>query len=69
MFRWLTRKTDDAPDRGRRAFFRTAGAGAVAGGTAIVTGSAQAAPVGAAETGQGYRETDHVRRYYESARM
>ena len=53
---------------GRREFFRLAGAGAVAGGAAMVAGTGEA-EAAAPEGGAGYRETDHVRRYYDSARM
>ena len=57
-----------APVAGRRAFFK-AGAGAVVGGAALTAGgkAAQAAEPG--PDAAGYRETDHVRRYYDSARM
>ena len=56
----------------RREFFKTAGlgVGAAVAGAAVVT---QSKPAGAA-TGpkaesQGYRETPHVRRYYELAKF
>ena len=57
----------DAPG-GRRAFFK-AGAGAVVGGAAIASGAGRAAAAEPVEGAAGYRETDHVRRYYDSARM
>ncbi len=58
----------DAAIADRRSFLKLAGASAVTGATAAVT----AAPAAAAEavgpkTGL-YRETEHIRRYYELAR-
>ena len=53
----------------RRGFLKLAGIGAVAGGTALVTGAATSA---AEETGTSdrlYRETDHVRTFYDTARF
>jgi len=53
----------------RREFFRKAGLGVGALGAAAVTlaaGEAEAAP---AEQGAGYRETDHVKRYYALAKF
>ncbi len=55
----------------RRAFLKGA---ATAGGAAVLaasTGSVAATvqPQAAASDGAGYRETDHVRGYYKSARF
>ncbi|MDX1608516.1 MAG: hypothetical protein R3225_00155 [Halofilum sp. (in: g-proteobacteria)] len=59
-------------DGARRGFFRTAagmgvaaGAGALIlrGGTAHAQGATKAPPASV-----GYRETDHIRKYYETAR-
>lgn len=73
MLKWFKRERA-ANDRaakaavsGRREFFK-AGAGAVAGGAALVAGTSKA-EAASVEGGAGYRETDHVRRYYDSARM
>lgn len=54
----------------RRGFLKFAGLGSFAGALALVAGrdTAEAADVGA-ETGFGYRETEHVRRFYESTRF
>ena len=55
----------------RRGFLRFAGLGSIAGGAALATGvtpePAEAAPLppGAA----GYRETEHVKTYYATARF
>ena len=63
------RKTAISPTR--REFFKTAGLGAVAGVAAGVV--SQPAPAQAAEAtpqqGQGYRETEHVKRYYELSKF
>ena len=69
MLRWFRRERNDAPDAGRRGFFK-AGAGAVVGGAAVIaSGPAKAKQVAAEPEGTGYRETEHVRRFYDSARM
>ena len=62
--------TSHATDR--RGFLKFAGLGTVAGAVALVSGrDGEAAEVtaGGADTGLGYRETEHVRRFYESARF
>jgi hypothetical protein len=55
----------------RREFFKTAGLGAAAGVAAGLV--SEPAPAKAAEAqaqqGQGYRETDHVKRYYELSKF
>lgn len=57
-------------NEGRRNFFKkaglTAGAAAVAV-TASPAGAVEAAP--SSKKGSGYRETDHVRKFYELARF
>jgi hypothetical protein len=61
-------KTKTVPMADRRSFLKLAGAGAAAGGAALVSGDKE---VAAAEVKSGetlYRETDHIRRYYELAR-
>ena len=63
------RKKETVSDR--RSFLKLAGIGAAAGGAALVAGKDSAV---ASETeakpkgGAMYRETDHIRRYYELAR-
>lgn len=56
----------------RRDFLRTAslgvGAAAVAG-TVLATEEAEAKTPGKDVTGAGYSETNHIRRYYELARI
>ncbi|MEK9971294.1 MAG: twin-arginine translocation signal domain-containing protein [Ferrovibrio sp.] len=56
----------------RRGFLRTAGAGAAAAAVATVTAMPeQAAAAENAETRkkQRYKETEHVKRYYDSNRL
>lgn len=61
---------DQAPNADRRSFLKLAGLGAVSGGAALVAetkpaeASAEARPADAL-----YRETDHVKRYYELAKF
>lgn len=54
----------------RRGFLKLAGLGTVAGGAAIAAsaGQSEAAEAEAAQT-TGYRETGHVRAFYESTRF
>ena len=60
---------DQAPDPARRGFLKAAPLGALA----VVAGGAQAeeakapAPAGAPQAKRGYHETEHIRRYYQSA--
>ncbi len=55
---------------GRRDFFRKAGLGAGAAGAAVVGVSASSVKAEASETKtSGYRETDHVKKYYELAKF
>ena len=52
----------------RRSFLKLAGLGSVAGGAALVSGSDKA-EAASAPAGSGYRETDHVKTFYQSARF
>lgn len=61
-------KTPKSPTR--REFFKTAGLGAAAGVAAgHVSEPAPAQAADAAPQSQGYRETDHVKRYYELSKF
>lgn len=55
----------------RRSFLKLAGASVVGSGAAIAATvtPAAAASTPEAATGTAYRETDHVRRYYELAKF
>lgn len=54
----------------RRSFLKLAGAGAVAGGAALVSGKDVAeASTTADEKGGSYKQTDHIKTYYDLARF
>ncbi len=54
----------------RRGFLKLAGAGVVGGGAAAAATVVPAAAAPAEpEKSDGYRETEHVRRYYELAKF
>ena len=63
-------KQETAKTPSRRDFFKTAslGAGAAAIG-AVGLGAAPKAATAVASTGAGYRESEHVKRYYELAKI
>ena len=63
------KKTEDGI-ADRRSFLKFAGASAVTGtAAAVCAGGVVAAPAAEAKPTDGdYRETDHVKRYYELAR-
>ena len=52
----------------RRSFLKLAGASAAAGGAALLPAAAIAADATPTESTSLYRETEHVRRYYELTR-
>jgi len=52
----------------RRSFLKLAGAGAAAGGVALTGGGKKAEADEAKPKVSLYRETEHIRRYYELAR-
>lgn len=59
---------DDRPVTARRAFLKLSTLGVAAAGAAVAM--APTKPAEAAEpAGTGYRETAHVRTYYETARF
>ena len=65
-----TRVPNAAAVADRRGFLKRAGAGVVTAG-ATVLGAAEvkaADPAGTKPTDGGYRETEHIRQYYDSAR-
>ena len=55
----------ELPDRSRRSFLKAAPLGALA----VVASTADAAetPAAAPQVKRGYHETEHIRRYYETA--
>ena len=52
----------------RRGFLKLAGLGTVAGGTALVAGEVQAEEA-KESPGKLYRETEHVKTFYDTARF
>lgn len=52
----------------RRDFLKLVGLGSVVGAAALATGTAPAAADEAKPNSPGYRETEHIRKYYETAR-
>lgn len=65
----MTQKCDNAI-ADRRGFLKLAGAGAVIGGAVLVGGKGAAeASTTADGTGRLYKETDHIKTYYELARF
>ncbi|MEJ1995596.1 MAG: formate dehydrogenase [Limibacillus sp.] len=63
---------EKATEMGRRDFFRKATLGAGVAGVAaagLAKGAAAGEPVKQQASGSGYRETDHVKKYYELARF
>lgn len=65
----MAEKKDDVRTD-RRGFLKFAGLSGIAGGAAMVSGkSAEATEVAMEDKGSGYRETDHVKTFYKSARF
>lgn len=64
-------KKKQAAKPDRRNFLRAAGLGSLATGVAVVSGiEAKASQSDIAATdSKGYRETDHIRKFYETARF
>ena len=65
------KNTTKASEADRRGFLRMVGIGGVVGGVAAATAAAPAQAAGdtPSEGGSGYRETEHVRTYYDLARF
>jgi hypothetical protein len=60
----------DRTETDRRGFLKLAGLGTVAGGVALVAGEGTAkAATAKSSKGLGYRETEHVKTFYETARF
>ncbi len=65
-------KTDEKTGVSRRDFFRTATLGSAAAAGAVIalgTEEAEAAETVTSPTAAGYRETAHVRTYYDLAKF
>ena len=61
-------KKQDVGQTGRRDFLKLSALGAAAAGTVIASGSATADEVKSV-SGSGYRETEHVKTFYGTARF
>lgn len=62
---------NDRPEKAtakRRDFLKLIGLGSVAGAAALATRTATATDDHATPNSPGYRETEHIRKYYETAR-
>ncbi|GAB4226116.1 MAG: hypothetical protein Kow0032_03140 [Methyloligellaceae bacterium] len=65
----MTQKSDRAV-ADRRGFLKLAGAAAVGGGVALVSsGKTAEASTSADDSGRLYKQTDHIRTYYDLARF
>ena len=62
------KKAEDAV-AGRRDFLKRSAISVAAAGAVAVAGKAASANETAAPTGAGYRETEHVKAFYNSARF
>ena len=62
-------KDKKAQEVARRDFFKHVGLGAVAVGTVAAGGAASASEAGEQKISTGYRETAHVKTYYELAKF
>ena len=69
----MNRKPETKPvDAARRGFLRKAGLASGAAAAAVATpalAQPAAEPASQPETQRGYRETEHVRAYYDKARI
>jgi len=65
----MTKEQDEKSVAARRDFLKLATVGTVLGGAAIAAGGKAQAAVSPETEGGGYRETDHVKRYYDLARF
>ena len=61
-------KKQDVGQTGRRDFLKLSALGAAAAGTVIASGSATADQTKSV-SGSGYRETEHVKTFYKTARF
>ncbi len=64
------KRKKESQEIGRRDMLRLAGLGGVAGAAAVAGAAGGSEAARAAESkGSGYRETEHVRTYYELAKF
>ena len=67
----MSSKDEKPKSEQRRAFLKLGGSGVAAGGAALVLrgGAAESAAAASDQKAAGYRETTHVRKFYETARF
>ena len=67
----MSSKDEELKSKPRRAFLKLGGAGVAAGGAAVVLrgGVAESADATTPSKAAGYRETDHVKKFYQTARF
>ncbi|MGI9350465.1 MAG: twin-arginine translocation signal domain-containing protein [Rhizobiaceae bacterium] len=65
----MAENRDEKIAKDRRDFLKMASLGSMAGGAAIATGGVAQAASSEEEKGSGYRETGHVKTYYELAKF
>jgi hypothetical protein len=61
------KRKDTAVEADRRSFLKLAGLGVVAAPAALVAGEKAEAAAPTSKTAAGYRETEHVKRVYETS--
>lgn len=57
------------PKAKRRDFLKLLGMGGAAGAAALAGGAAQSEAAAPAQPEKGYRETPHIRKFYETAKF
>lgn len=62
-------KHDESKQAQRREFLKMTGLGTLVGAAAVAGGMPKKAEAATPETGSGYRETEHVKKYYELSRF
>lgn len=65
----MVKETEERSVTDRRDFLKLASLGAVVTGATVVAGGAAQADTTEEQTGSGYRETAHVKTYYDLARF
>jgi hypothetical protein len=65
----MTNESEEKAVAARRDFLKLATVGTVLGGAAIAVGGKAQAAAPSETRGSGYRETDHIRTYYDLARF
>jgi len=69
MSKQKTEQNEDKAVKSRRAFLKGAGVASVAAAISVVVADEAEAKSVEAKDASGYRETDHVRAYYEAAKF